>query len=491
MAKIKFFALVFVILFLPVFSQEIPGETHMEYVDEQADGSSMNWTNKVLRVTGNGFGPERVKALGRRKILAKRAARLDALRNILEAVKGVQVTSKTSVEEMMLASDQIETEAQGLVKGMRVVKITYTDDGGCEMVAEVNLGLEGNFILSALNDSVIPVDDNYPKFDWIALREELEKTKIELSAAQDALDTTRENLSAAQTVLNRKNRELKKIKAEYAGLKKNFDKNGEELAATKQNIIRAEQELKFSNVKKGELTTTLDITQKELKKTRDIIDNLSQTLNSQKIDNAVKDKELEMTNNFLAEKKTELARLGSELNRYRENFQDAMVDTTKLKKYIRLLKNAQSETKQKLDSFYVETSENGDHHTAENVDKTTSENTATDTPGKVDLKYTGLLIDARSLELKPVLAPAILNEQEEKIYGVGVIPKTIKGGALVDYLAGSLDKVKKYKNVGPDPLIIKGMKSVNKSDIMISNADTKRLLPITELLEKQKVAVLL
>jgi hypothetical protein len=487
------------IIFLPVFSQESPDETVMEYVEEQADGSSMNWTNKVLRVTGNGFGPERVKTLGRRKILAKRAARLDALRNILEAVKGVRVTSKTSVEDMMLASDQIQTEAQGLVKGMRVVKITYTDDGGCEIVAEVNLGQEGDFILSALNDSIVPVDDNYPKFDWIALKNELERTRLDLATAQESLESTQEDLNSTRAVLNRKNKELKEIKAEYASLKNDFDRNGEELTATKQNIIRAEQELKFSNLKKGELTATLDITQKELKKTRDIIDSLSQALNSRNIDNAAKDKELEMTKKYLSEKQTELARLGSELTRYRKNFQEAVVDTAKLKGYIQLIKNAQSETKQKLDAFYVETSKNEDLHTAKNADQDTSKDAGMGTPGNVDnrtsenvdMRYTGLLIDARSLELKPVLAPAILNEQKKKIYGVGVIPKTLKGGALVDYLAGSVDKVKKYKKVGPDPLIIKGIKSVNKSDIMISNGDTQKLVPIMELLEKQKVAVLL
>lgn len=491
MAKIKFLALVLVFMFLPVFSQESADETVMDYVEEQADGSSMNWTNKVLRVTGNGFGPESVKSLGRRKILAKRAARLDALRNILEAVKGVQVTSNTSVKDMMLESDQIQTGAQGLVKGMRVVKITYTDDGGCEMVAEVNLGQEGNFLLAALNDSIIEVKDNYPKFDWIAMKDEFEKTKVTLASTQKTLDSTRKNLASTRNVLNRKNKELKEIKAEYAILKNDFDRNKEKLIAANQEITRAEERLKFSNLKKGELTATLDLTQKELNKTKKIIDDLTLTLNSRKIDNAAKNKELEMTKKYLSEKKTELARLDSELTRYRKDYRGAAVDIAKLKGYIQRIKDTQDQTKQRLDSFYVDTSKN--------VDMDTSKNAGMDNPGNVDVQtsknvdenYTGLLIDARSLGLKPVLAPAILNEQKEKIYGVGVIPKTLKGGAIVDYLSGSVDKVKKYKKVGPDPLLIKGIKSVNQSDIMISNADTKKLVSIVDLLEKQKVAVLL
>lgn len=467
MGKIKFFALALVIMFFPMFSQESLDEAGLDYLEEQADGSSMNWTNKVLRVTGNGFGPERIKSLGRRKILAKRAARLDAQRNILEAVKGVQVTSNTSVKDMMLESDLVQTGAQGLVKGMRVVKVTYSDDGGCEMIAEISLGVKGNFLLSALNDSIVDIKDDYPKFDWIAMKAELETTKTALASTQTTLDRSQKKLASTRNVLNRKNKELKEIKTEYAILKDDFGKNRDELIAANQNLIRAEEGLKFSNLKKDELTATLNIAQNELNKTKGIVDDLSRALNNRNIDNAANKKELAMTKDFLSEKKTELARLDSDLKKYRNNYRDAANNTATLKGYIQRIKDTQNQTGQKLDSFYADNSEN------------------------VEMTYTGLLIDARSLGLTPVLAPAILNEQEKKIYGVGVIPKIVKGGAIVDYLSGSVDKVKKYKKVGPDPLLVKGIKAVNQSDIMISNADTKKLVPILALLEEQKVAVLL
>jgi hypothetical protein len=376
---------------------------------------------------------------------------------------------------------------------MRVVKISYTDDGGCEMVAEVSLGREGSFILAALNDSTIGVEDDYPKFDWIAFKAEFEKTETELAAARAGLD--------------QKARELRGIKAKYAALKNNFDRDGKELAAANQNIVRAEERLKSSNLKKDELKGTLDTTQKELTKTRDIIDNLSRTINSSKIANAAKDKELALTKNYLSEKKTELARLSGELQQYCEKVGDAVVDSAKLAGYIKQIKDTQEQTKQRMDAFYASAARTGDAapgkqavlETAANKEMETGEKAGTDTPKEpgmeiskeVNITYTGLLIDARALGLKPVLAPAILNEQEKKLYGVGVIPKDVKGGAIVDYLSGTVDRVKKYKKVGPSPLLIKGIKSVNKSDIMISNEDTKKLVPIMELLEKQKVAVLI
>ncbi len=467
MEKIKIFVLILAIMFFPLFSQDSSDESDLDYVEEQADGSSMNWTKKVLRVTGNGFGPEGVKSLGRRKILAKRAARVDALRNILEAVKGVQVTSNTSVKDMMLESDMVQTNAQGLVKGMRVVNITYSNDGGCEMTVEINLDQRGEFLLSALNDSTIKVKDNYPKFDWVAMRNELKKTKTELVIYKKELNRTRENLKYTRDVLNQKNKELKEIKAEYAILKKDFDRNREELTAANQDLTRVEERLKFSNLKKYELTAALDTTQKELNKTKNIIDNLSRTLNRQEIDIAVKDTELALTKKYLWEKKTELGRLSIELSQYRNDYQDAAVSIAKLKGYIQRIKDTQHQTNKRLDYFYCHT------------------------PQNVGMSYTGLLIDARHLGLMPVLAPAILNEQKEKIYGIGVIPTTLKGGAIVDYLSGSIDKAKQYKKVGPNPLMVKGIKAVKQSDIMISNADTRKLALIVNLLEEQKVAVLL
>ena len=89
------------------FTQETSSDSDLDYVADYGDEAEMNWTKKVLRVKGNGFGPERVKEPGRRKILAKRAAEMDAYRNLVEVVKGVHVTSNTRVEDMMLESDSV------------------------------------------------------------------------------------------------------------------------------------------------------------------------------------------------------------------------------------------------------------------------------------------------------------------------------------------------------------------------------------------------
>jgi hypothetical protein len=145
-----------------------------DVIEELGNEASMNWTTKAVRVKGNGFGPEDVKELGRRKILAKRAAEMDAYRNLVEVVKGIQVTSYASVEDMMLESDTIKTQTEEMLKGMKVVAVNYSNEGSCEVTAEVKIDKNGNFLLlAALNKSEVKVTDNYPKFDWVTQKKEL------------------------------------------------------------------------------------------------------------------------------------------------------------------------------------------------------------------------------------------------------------------------------------------------------------------------------
>jgi len=67
----------------------------------------------------------------------------------------------------------------------------------------------------------------------------------------------------------------------------------------------------------------------------------------------------------------------------------------------------------------------------------------------------------------------------------------LTGGAIVDYISGDIEKAKRYSKIGNTPLVVKALKVANESDLIISNKDTKRIALILNLLEKQKVAVLL
>lgn len=74
------------------------------------------------------------------KLLAKRAAVVDAQRNLLEMIEGVRVTSGTTVKDAQLESDVIANRVKGLLKGAFMIKENVTEDDG-EFLAEVTLGI--------------------------------------------------------------------------------------------------------------------------------------------------------------------------------------------------------------------------------------------------------------------------------------------------------------------------------------------------------------
>ena len=81
-----------------------------------------------------------MKRQAQNKLLAQRAARVDAIRKLAERIKGLQITSETSVKDFVTENDQIETSLQAFLSGMREVgKPKYMEDGTCEVKVEVTI----------------------------------------------------------------------------------------------------------------------------------------------------------------------------------------------------------------------------------------------------------------------------------------------------------------------------------------------------------------
>lgn len=91
----------------PVFAQ---GETK----------GGINWVEGYVSAIGNGTSDR--PSAGQARLLARRAAVVDAHRNLLEMIKGVKVDSQTTVENFMVTQDIIKTNVSGVVKGARIVK---------------------------------------------------------------------------------------------------------------------------------------------------------------------------------------------------------------------------------------------------------------------------------------------------------------------------------------------------------------------------------
>ncbi len=73
------------------------------------------------------------------KLLAKRAAEADAYRKLAESVYGVHINSETTVRDFVTESDQIKSAVDTFIRGVRLGKPQYYEDGVCEVVAEVSV----------------------------------------------------------------------------------------------------------------------------------------------------------------------------------------------------------------------------------------------------------------------------------------------------------------------------------------------------------------
>jgi len=92
--------------------------------------------------------------------------------------------------------------------------------------------------------------------------------------------------------------------------------------------------------------------------------------------------------------------------------------------------------------------------------------------------YTGLVIDARGLGVKPAMAPKILSEGGQEVYGFSVVDRN---WVIQQGMAGyskDLGAAQAHERVTDRPLTVKAVAAsgTNKTDIVIANADAQLLL---------------
>ncbi len=96
--------------------------------------------------------------------------------------------------------------------------------------------------------------------------------------------------------------------------------------------------------------------------------------------------------------------------------------------------------------------------------------------------FTGMVVDARGIQAVPVLAPRILNENLEEVYGPAYVSREFAVQHGIVRYETDLWKAKFHPRVSDNPLIVKALKSPwpSRCDFVISNADTARLQSASE-----------
>jgi hypothetical protein len=132
--ELSFLGIFMVVVFLATSTS---GQAQREVVEKLPNGE-INWTQGKVTAKGSGAPPTGA-TLSQARIMAERAAKADALRNLLEAVKGVRVDAETTVESFTTKSDRVMTRVSGIVIGAREVGKRYLSDGSVEITMEINL----------------------------------------------------------------------------------------------------------------------------------------------------------------------------------------------------------------------------------------------------------------------------------------------------------------------------------------------------------------
>ncbi len=109
----------------------------------------VDWSNRVVKATGKGAPNLKAANITVARLGAEKAAKLDAMRNILETLKGVEVTGGESVGGIIESNSSVKAKVQGVLRNFKIVATRYFSDGGVEV--DVEMKLDG-----ALTAAVIP-----------------------------------------------------------------------------------------------------------------------------------------------------------------------------------------------------------------------------------------------------------------------------------------------------------------------------------------------
>ena len=115
-------------------------------VQAQEATEGVDWTARVVTAKGVGaVNPKQPQSAARPGAI--RAAQQLALRNALELVKGVPITSTTNVANAMTTDDNIKSKVEGFVRGFQFSQPRYMDDLTVEVTVQIPLDGVGDIVL--------------------------------------------------------------------------------------------------------------------------------------------------------------------------------------------------------------------------------------------------------------------------------------------------------------------------------------------------------
>ncbi|HOK06516.1 MAG TPA: hypothetical protein PK836_00915 [Syntrophales bacterium] len=121
--------------------------------EQVGDKGIVNYEDQYIEVVAIGAPPERYYGKPQARPLCIRAAKVVAMRDILEIVQGVRIDSETMVKDYVVESDTIKAAVNGIVKNVvQVGEPSYMSDGTCEV--KYRMSMKGPFMQAILPKAI-------------------------------------------------------------------------------------------------------------------------------------------------------------------------------------------------------------------------------------------------------------------------------------------------------------------------------------------------
>lgn len=97
-------------------------------VEREITETSQFYVPSITAIGFSSISIQPAKNLNQRRIMAIRAAKLDAYRSLTEQIHGIYVQGETTLAEAMLTSDKLGAAMRGTIMGAKTIKIEPTGD---------------------------------------------------------------------------------------------------------------------------------------------------------------------------------------------------------------------------------------------------------------------------------------------------------------------------------------------------------------------------
>ena len=125
----------------------------------QMEKGSVDYSAQAINAVGIGFVPTNAVNAGQARRMALRIAKQDALRQLIEIVNGVTLTSETTMSGAMV-DDVINTKVRGFIRGARQVgQPKYLSDTSVEVEFTVPMSGISDIMLPPLTVAAAPVNN--------------------------------------------------------------------------------------------------------------------------------------------------------------------------------------------------------------------------------------------------------------------------------------------------------------------------------------------